>query len=249
MTISKTEKAFIAESVSHGLRCDSRTASEYREHAFAELDLPLADRGLRLSLGNATAEISVVFRSNDSTLDALNIRDENRPTFESRRITVNALGANGGRIEHIFNMFEKNRYFGAFLENIDDLLIKYKIGLYININVIQNDGNLTDIVFNGLKMIFSDIDVPNVKNISCSSGTHAIADALLDSNDFEPVQLSLPMAKSYAVIRDKTILDPSQVEEDASDCLIHTFEQNNARVFIAVEGCVDLDLLCSILGK
>ncbi|ELA42129.1 uncharacterized protein VICG_00770 [Vittaforma corneae ATCC 50505] len=85
-------------------------------------------------------------------------------------------------------------------------------------------------IFDGLRHVFSSIAIPNIHNLS------------------ENIQsgVNLPTCNSYAVFDSKMVLDPTLLEEQASNGIVRIFDIDGEKCAIA-EGSMDFSVLKSVM--
>lgn len=215
--LSQGEVSFIAKAIESTIRMDMRRMDEKRAQTITETSAhasALADSAVQVSRGYSQVCLSVSFRSSYRTLAALNLTLGKEHVSSDEFKTLKCA------------LSDTNPSFKI----IEDFLNSFNIGCYIEVYIIRNDGNIFDMIFDGLKHIFSSIAVPNVCNLS------------------ENIQsgVDLPACTSYAMFGPKMVLDPTRLEEQSSDGIVRIFDTNGVKCVLA-EGSIDFDILKSAI--
>lgn len=181
--------------------------------------MPLADSALRIKRGHSELEILLRFRCTFESLSSFKLlSNEDAELFSNELLEVRLIGSRMTPGQS-WNKWDSN-FQPEPIRIVVDFLMNHSLGLLIELNILNNDGNIHDLFFDGLLIMFSNILVPNVNDLS---------------NDLV-LSLDLPNSESYALINGIAVLDPLQAEECASDGFIHIFRQNDTIVEIRTEG-------------
>lgn len=236
--LSSHELAFVVKGIQNSTRLDLRPLDGEREISFRDSNLPQTDRSLNCRLGHTEIEISVVFKSTAQTYQELHLLpDASIPAGMSRpiefKLTGNVLSRSSEMICSLFNMlclfstsdtestsedWRNNPVFGELWGILDS----FKVGLLIEVKIINDDGNVFDLVFRGLHKAFSEIKMPNIRDLtSCQTAG-----------------FNLPVSKTVAVVRDVVVVDPTLIEEASADGLVHIFFSDNQVLRILTNGSI-----------
>ncbi|CAF0850064.1 unnamed protein product [Brachionus calyciflorus] len=221
------EIEFLVGLITAGSRLDLRAFDEEREFIFKENVCPRSDKSIYLKQGYTEMNIDIVFKSTGETLESLNYtREAYRTTvFDESHLDVHIKDIHGSDVSLPYITEEK-----LCLDGIKNLLSSYKIGATIEVNLINNDGNVFDVFFKGLNILFSSLMIPNIKNLK---------------EDIE-ISYSTPMTRAYAIINDTIIYDPTLLEEVASNAILHVIT-SNAAIHTIVEGRpIKFDKICEV---
>lgn len=213
---SKEELAFIVNGIKNGSRIDLRKNSDERETKRVCSEVAQSDGHVRLKRGLSEVEISIQFKETAETLLALNLigKESNQDGSPVESSSIALPAAIGSMI---------NRF-----------LFEYKMGLRIDFEVINDDGNTYDLFFLGLNMLFQSISIPLLSDLQTS----------------KIATLSIPVSKTFALIGGCVVKDPTKIEEKASHGVIHIFISDRKEVFgFFSEGTcnLDQDVLANIL--
>lgn len=246
--LSEGEMKFIRRSLLCGIRLDGRGNAEERDFSYVEYSLPMADRAIKCVLGNTAVIVSILFKTTPATVQALNGsltaaeealdgRDVQfrfpEQQWATRLSTLSFLNNLGDRSSAETSATsgdncQESKY--LIFKQIEQFLAEYSIGVTIEVHMLEDDGNLFDIFFRAMTVLFSDIRIPNVKNLS---------DELIAGID-------LPISETYTVLENSLIRDPTLKEERATDGLVHILRKEGHIVSLLVEGHVPYDLLKSV---
>lgn len=201
---SKRELEFISGLITAGSRLDTRTNKDQRTFIFKDNIRPKSDRSLYLKQGFTEIEINIAFKSTPETLEHLNYSKSAYKTIDVNDSIVELyIKSRDGSDLFIKNINDKNPVF----ESLKELFSSFKLGIIVELIVINNDGNIFDLFFRGLNEIFSEILIPNVDNLN---------------KDF-PIKHNLPISKTYAIVNNTILYDPTLLEELSSNAIIHIF--------------------------
>lgn len=230
LTLSKSEINFISKAIKNNTRMDLREINEKRDQKITENEKfasSLVDRSVLIERGHSKLNLSISFRSSLNTLKILELKmtnkeelkDCNNEELKTIKITnKNDITEELKTINHSLN-YSNN----PALKKIEDLLESFNIGIYIEVYIIKNDGNIYDMIIDGLKYIFSSIKIPNILRLeecyNCS--------------------INIPECKSYAIYGTELILDPTILEESSSEGIIRIFEGEERSIIS--EGSIDFN--------
>lgn len=242
-TISLEEANFVAKAVNNNTRIDREDVNQHRNSQIispSEYASPLADASLKVIRGYSIISLSVCFRTSIHTLSALNMLDTSPVSLPAVLYpstlypsTLNspkegAIDLSDFRTVKIQeNPTQSTTIQESMLKHIENFLNKHNIGCLIELYVIRDDGNLFDMVFDGLKEMFKSIEIPNI----------------LDLNMAVKSGVDLPTCISYAVIGSTAVADPTRLEELAADGIIRVFSNG----CVISEGNVDFSILHSLI--
>lgn len=192
---SATEIDYIRQSICRGVREDLRSFDTSRKTIQKLGELPRADGYVKLERGRTLVELSVQFKETEATLKELNVNPDLFP--------------------EAIEVLESNIAIPRVLESIlHEFLEDSKIGMKLEMNVIHDDGNVYDLLFHGLSIIFTDIDVPDI----------------YDLKNTRKAKINIPFSITYAIYGDSFILDPTLLEEKSADGLLHLYRNSDQKI-------------------
>lgn len=223
---SDGELGFVVRSAQSGVRLDARPFDGVRAFSCASNEILQADASVHARLGATEAEISVLFRSTAAALLEMRlVADEREAPADAQLIEIKL--ANGAA--PIGAMPDSD---SPALRKLRALLSEARLGLLIEVRVLNDDGNVYDLLFMGLHAIFSDISVPNIRDLA---------------TDLRAA-ISLPVPRSFALVGDAVLADPTLLEEAAADGLVRVFAEDGRALCTVVEGSVQSDRLAELLS-
>lgn len=244
--LSGSELAFVVKSIQSGARLDLRGPDSERDISFRDCDAPQADRSLNCRLGQTEVEINAVFKSTMLTYRALHLLpNASIPAGASRplefKLTGDRLSRSPETLCSLFNTlctFDVSnstdgdwRTIPIFRE-FESIINQQRIGISIEAKIINDDGNIIDLVFRGLHEMFSGIRMPNIDDLtSCLTA-----------------QFNLPISRTIATISGVVISDPTLLEEASADGLIHIFTRDNEIVQVLTSGSISFSEVKSIIS-
>lgn len=227
--ISQSEIDFIRKSLSAGVRPDGRDFSQSRAQTIVINDISQADNSITIKRGNSEIIINLSFKSSLSTLCTLKLIEETSLNLfgnDSFRIAMNSDEFNDFvTLKSSFN--EPNPCF----RKIENWLKSYSLGCLIELIVIKSDGNIFNMFFEGLRVIFQSLSVPDIRNLS-----KEIQSSLI-----------LPSSMTFGILNEFYFLDPSWIEERAASGIMHVFDVYGVKC-IVIEGQVEFDLVEKIVS-
>lgn len=217
LKISSGEMNYIKSLCKDGIRFDNRKIDEERPISFI-LDLyPQADLSISITRCNTQIELMIKYIVDEETFKEL-IPDTNSI----------AVDMNGKVHTNTNSIFDINSF-------VKDIVSRYKLGFIMEINVVNNDGNVNGTIFEGVRRMFSKFYVPDVNNL-----------------DFEfEVCENLPMCKTFAIFEDVAIVDPNLKEEESADSMVYVYYSGSKLINFKVENSKKLDpfVLSTILSE
>ncbi len=237
--ICEEEIKYIISFVDNGGRIDLRKFNEERKKVCINDVIVGVDGSTEVRLGNTRTQMSVYFKSTNETVKQLvgdylieqcgllNCNLEiNNEVLEFKFIHNNNTSKFFIYLENMINN-TKNDIFNMLREEIS----KCGLGIVIEFNVISDDGNLWDAFFMNLEAIFSNIKIPNIKNL----------------NSLTEKRIQMPQSISYGIFNHNQIFlkDPSLLEEYACDGIIHIV--GNKLIF--TEGQLDFNVVTDFLNS
>lgn len=201
------ELAFVRHSILNGVRIDLRGSNEIRDtiHAFPEI--AQSDGSVSIRRGMSEVEVSIQFKECIDGLVALKLVSEEFISDEAAIESSVALP----RFVHSL---------------ISESLKPYKVGVRINLNVINDDGNVYDLFFLGLRLLFESVEMPFLEDL------HKTAVS----------KINIPTSASFALIGNAYVKDPTKIEESASHGLIRLFVGDNREMLgIFSEGVCNIE--------
>ncbi|KAI5170353.1 exosome complex component RRP42 [Pancytospora epiphaga] len=223
--ISEGETMFVKMALERNVRLDSRSFTQGREWKYEKNNLPVTDGSLYLQAGHTSLTLSVMF-----TTTLTKLLDVSPIEFKFVGISVSSSASINSFLARDWAV-PANSIFGKLYSLLDSL----SLTALIEIEVLQDDGNVFDLVFTGLSSLFSTISFPNI----------------VDLANPIPASLVLPTSRTFVVYNNELISDPTFLEERTLEVQIHAFYESDGRLLtVFLEGPIDTgflkDLLCKI---
>ncbi|CAD26114.1 hypothetical protein [Encephalitozoon cuniculi GB-M1] len=201
---SRDELALVRSEIASGLRADTRKSEEERRTDVVHSNIAQSDGSIKIRRGESEVEVSIQFKETMETLMTQNISGEWLDTNESSMESIE---------------FSKIAIPNIVSSMILELLASYKIGIRIELNILSNDGNVYDLFFIGLSILFKNLDMPVIDDLRRS----------------ERRKIDIPTSKTVALFNSgRFVVDPIMIEEKASCGLMHVFVNSNG----ALMGCL-----------
>lgn len=212
---SNDELVFIRDGIVNGVRVDQRRSCDERHVVPIPSAISQSDGHIRLRRGLSEVDVSIQFKETSETLVALGLIEETSGPGEDVVETPVALPATVGNM-------------------ISGFLSEHKVGVRIGFDVINDDGNVYDLFFAGLKALFLDVEMPVVE----------------DLGRVKRSGLDIPVSRTFAVVDGSFVSDPTKIEEEASDGLVHVFVGSRKEIvgcFSEKNCCLGHDVFANIL--
>lgn len=235
---SQSEIDFARKCLSNNIRLDERQCNQQREETIEKCNISQADASICLKRGNSEIILNFSFKASIETLKTLDLIPHlhiSNSYLSCSLYTNNAL-----------NIFASSETFKDFstlkctfnepnpcFNKIEEWLNSYNLGLQIELVIVTADGNIFDMFFNGLKYILESVNVPNIKNLSSDI----------------PSFLSIPTSTSFACLNNTFFRDPTLIEEQSSDGIIHLYFESDKKISIYCEGLKDIHVIQSIISS
>lgn len=216
--LTMSEVQFIIDAIEHQRRMDTRDLTQKRQQTIIEpcpFAPALADKSIRIIRGHSEISLSICFKASFETLYSLKL------ISADNELLSNEEGFN------TLNAYVKHP--NPCSKMIESFLSEFRIGCFIEARILKNDGAVLEMLFSGLRHIFSLIEIPDIHNLSMTIETG----------------IDLPICTSYAFIKSKAVTDPTLIEEKSSDCLIYMFEGSEKGLLVF--GSVDYSKLHQLL--
>lgn len=236
---SKTELEFTTKAIQNKVRLDTRGFMEEREQILVEQDVPQADRSIKIRRGLSEIDLNISFKSSSETLSHLGLMNNDNDgsfmdRFFRRSSAIEALVLNQHlSSENLQTLQTKLDHPNPVFTRLESFLRRFKIGALIEISVVRDDGNVFDMVFDGIRYIFSDIAIPDVSNLS----------------EERKEGIDLPWSASFAVFQDAFVADPLLIEESSSCGIVHIFKEADQSISVFTERPVGFELLKKVLAS
>jgi len=219
-SFSRDELDYVTKSLQQGIRLDCRDLDESREMSISEGSSSQPDKSMVLKRGLSEIELRISFKL--SAHSVVTIQLPNEILFMDRLfgnlkpgIIPNQSSWNRGINPDDYRTIEtKHLPPNPSIAILEKFLIKFKIGVTIEVGIRKNDGNVFDMIFDGIRHAFASIKVPDVNDLKKE------IDAGVD----------LPKSTSYAVFETSVISDPTLIEETAALGVIHVFKDKFDKV-------------------
>lgn len=195
--VNSEELVVIRHMLQSGIRLDERRAHEHRSYKTREDNLPLYDANVSVSLGNS--ELTLYFRySETSRIVETDMQDS---------ISFDNFFVIKDRLYKLFDVF--------------------KLGCIVEYKVIRDDGSLLSLFYSAFDRILRSIKLPyicdNYEFVKDKNDNLVFKTA--NSNYF--VKMDSVSAITYGLIDDFCIIDPTFVEEQASDAVLTVLHQGD----------------------
>jgi exosome complex component RRP43 len=193
-SFSQEELDFVRSGIRMDRRTDLRRSHEQRETSIFPSRLAQSDGSVRVCRGMSEVEVSMQYKETDEMLTSLSLAGK---------------GAAGAQpVES--NMPLPSLVLGL----VTGFLGRYKIGLRLHINIINNDGSLYDLVVTALQSLFREVEVPDIWDLTRVVRTG----------------LEIPAARTFAVINGTFVNDPCRIEEAAAEGIVHVLIGDGNRI-------------------
>lgn len=218
MQISPDETTFIKEALKSGTRMDGRKLTEMRNQQIRKDPSnasPLSDGAVKITRGQSELIVSVVIKGRDEVVPgsagstgSASSKGGRAPSSTSPD-TI-SLSMHDLRLDStFFTTFTSKAIFSCPpWMVIHNFLIPYGVGCLIDMTIVNDDGNLFDMLFDAVKEIFQSVQVPVLTDLS-----RTVTDGV-----------AVPWCRSYAVIGGVVVADPTGVEEAAAEGTVRLFE-------------------------
>ncbi|KAK8794631.1 hypothetical protein WA158_001612 [Blastocystis sp. Blastoise] len=249
--ISVTEKKYICDGIKQNIRTDGRTNKDYRK---LELETSLIQQchgSARVRTVNSGTDVLVAIKLEVITPDektpkcgALDVSVDFTASsslhFRSREFDIESISLANKLSEVLMSS-------GAV--DLESLCIIEKLfawKLYIDIQILSDDGNLFDIIFYAINAALQTTRLPK---------TNPLADLDNGERDFEIdddpstyIRLNckqLPLCITLSQISGKLVVDCSKVEEDCSSCALRVAVNKEGKIVSLqnVSGTISQELL------
>ncbi|KAI4291996.1 hypothetical protein PAPHI01_1270 [Pancytospora philotis] len=229
-TASASEVEYAQKSISAGVRPDGRALHECRPYSYEPYDVPLADRSLVLQRGLTRIVVSATIRSSAQTLEELRIAPSSKtPEVEPRLIDIRfsnaCVSSSAEEVDLLRALFAEGCHYGFVADALREALVRFKVGLSLEVKIVQDDGNLYDLVIAGIHELFTAISVPDIHDLD----TYAVA------------RLDLPVCHTYCIVNGAAVADPSALETAASAGRVRVFRRGDAVLAVLAIGSVSTE--------
>lgn len=228
VVISPSEREYLTAGVEANLRADGRPQQEWRPVSVELNPVPQAAGSARVRLGGTDVLVSVKGDIGRPTLEQPSHGQIVCLVDSSTVFAMNAVhgGSNEDRLTQA-----RNDELTALLNNVlvhsgvlDAAMFCLVPGkhcwiLYVDVLVLDYDGNLLDAMIAAAQLALSAMRLPIVRIEESGEATDVVLAEQIDSARIIPRQ-SLPLAVTVAKIRNGFVLDPSASEELCSDAAL-----------------------------
>lgn len=228
----KSELGFTVNAIKHNTRLDLRQLSEERVFQWQENDILQPDRAIIAKCGASEIEISVLFGATVDTKQAPSKDGTQLFVINEKPIEIKFIGSSALNSAQSINFINKSLASSIF-KDLETQLKQYCLTALIEVIVINNDGNIFDLFFKALNILFSNINIPNVHDLS---------------NDIL-ISLLLPVSRSISLIDDKMVVDPNLLEEEAAKGIVRAFYKGDECIGVFSEGCIKYNELSRIVNE
>lgn len=236
---SSNEVDFIRKSLAAGVRADRRKYNEMRVQTALVNNLPFVDKSLTIKRGRTEAIINLTFKSSLETIksvapDIINYPTEAREKFISifDKYENFSIFANEQSYDDLKELKKELSAANPIIEKIYGFLNAYKIGCSIECLLIKNDGNCCGVFYEGLRLIFESISVPDINDLT--------RDILTG--------IKLPICNTFAILDKICVADPTLIEEISLNCNLYVFDLDGSRSYL-LDGEVSFSHLNQILDS
>jgi exosome complex component RRP43 len=121
----------------------------------------------------------------------------------------------------------------VYMNDLKENLKKFSIGLNINMEVLNDDGNILNLFIKGLNKIFENIEIPNINN--------------LEESLF--VSFDMPEMSTFGIFENLFVRDPLKLEEESCDSLLTIFHKQNeiCSIFMSKSGNLQKNIMNEII--
>lgn len=192
MPSSPKEISFIRESLEKGIRLDLRGLLEERIPKVEPIYNSQGDGCLLITKGHTKVKVDIQFMEISEGLIELKLIDQKIEKVVGDSLCVDKIPLSLKKL-------------------LENWLSFYKIGLRIDLEIVNDDGNVYEAFIYGLREILKEIEVPDILNLEKVIKTG----------------IELPKMKVMGFYKKVKIVDPLLLEEEACDYLITFIENNN----------------------
>lgn len=143
MAFSREELQFVRESISKGIRTDLRNPQDCRKIEFQILENPQADGSLRITRGHTKVKVSFQFKESEDGLLELKLIKE-KEGLGDLEVSVIPL---------------------SIKRQVEDWLKKFKVGLRVDFEIENDDGNIYETFILGLRELLKEVEIPDILDL------------------------------------------------------------------------------------
>lgn len=237
-SFSRAELEFVVRTIENKVRLDTRELMEKRIQVLVEQDVPRADRSIKITRGLSEIDLNISFKSSRKTLAHLKLMEDGidggfMDRFFYRSEAIGTFVRDQHQSSEDFQTLQtKLKCPNPVFTRMEDFLDQLKIGVLMEVVVIRDDGNVFDMIFDGIRYAFSDIIVPDINSLSKEKRTG----------------VSLPWSTSFAVFEDLFVADPVLLEEHSACGIVHVFKDADQKISVFTEFPIELEMLRKVLA-
>lgn len=214
-SFGKEELEYVIKSLNNGVRLDSRGIDCIRETLIEKDTCFIPDKSVIIRKGRSEIVVKIAFKSSYLSIIDANLPEEQsyfERCFGKGTSSIFKTNYNRGLDPDDYRTVETKIIIpNPVISILEEFLKKHKIGVSIEVEIRKNDGNLFDMIFEGLNHLFSSISIPNIDNLEATIETG----------------INLPKSYSYAIFDCGIVADPTLIEEMAALSIVHVFKDPN----------------------
>lgn len=216
-SFSTEELDYVIKSLQQDIRLDCRGLDEAREMSISEDSSSQPDKSMILKRGLSEIELRISFKLSAHSVVTIQLPNEilfMDRLFGSLKPDIIPSWNRGINPDDYRTVETKHLPPNPSIAILEKFLIKFKIGATIEVIIRKNDGNVFDMIFDGIRHAFASIKVPDINDLK---------------KEIE-AGVDLPQSTSYAIFETAVISDPTLIEETAALGVIHVFKDNFDKV-------------------